>query len=423
MSFFLTTPPADADAFEISKVMQTMRFETIPLDKVILMPNYPSYKYEEPQFIDMIENVRFNGVMAPITVRIKDGAYEILSGMNRAECARAAGMTKICALIVDCPDDRVAIRIALEYNVAQRGIDNLKISQKARVIGDYYNGLKVQGFRKDLTRRASKGGRELNVELFQLNKRGFKKKSKSSGGLGQKDKADKIDTREEVASAFNLSGRNMARLLRINDLIDPLKERADNEDICFTVAVQLSFLTEREQEYVEEALAAGAKINVKKGGKLRAMSRKNSFAPTRMVNRINVKRVLFDLKLDKEPAEETQTAEEAPEETPQETPNTQTFNATADAEIPAPYARIPNMMEYLKETYPAYFDVNTDGATEHETFVRRLIHFFVTISDAMRFYFPKYFKPVEDYCDVLKRLYDAIWLYYLSIAKGELVTD
>ena len=70
---------------------------------------------------EMVESVREHGVITPILVRPrKDGdGYEIISGHNRVEACRRAGIETIPATIRDLDDD-TAIILMVDSNLKQR---------------------------------------------------------------------------------------------------------------------------------------------------------------------------------------------------------------------------------------------------------------------------------------------------------------
>ena len=72
---------------------------------------------------------------------------------------------------------------------------------------------------------------------------------------------------------YGLSRNTVARLLRIDKLIKYLKDRVDTGEILFRCAVDLSYLTEAEQEGVEQVLSANDfKVVTNKVQQLRSYS-------------------------------------------------------------------------------------------------------------------------------------------------------
>ena len=55
-----------------------------------------------------------------------------------------------------------------------------------------------------------------------------------------------------MGAEYDLKGRAVANYLRINELITPLKRRIDDAEFPIVVAVQLSYLTEQEQQMVDD---------------------------------------------------------------------------------------------------------------------------------------------------------------------------
>ena len=75
--------------------------------------------------------------------------------------------------------------------------------------------------------------------------------------------AGRSRSRKELAERFGYSSRNVARYLRINDLIQPLKDLVDGNKISLVAAVELSYLPVGEQWIVYNVIS-------KKGLKLTA---------------------------------------------------------------------------------------------------------------------------------------------------------
>ena len=63
----------------------------------------------------------------------------------------------------------------------------------------------------------------------------------------------KLDTRASVAQNYGLGRTSVARLLRLNYLIDDFRQMVDAGSLALRVADDLSFLSEQEQRWVFEA--------------------------------------------------------------------------------------------------------------------------------------------------------------------------
>lgn len=76
----------------------------------------------------------------------------------------------------------------------------------------------------------------------------------------------KLKSRESLGEEYGLSGRTVANLLRVNELISDLKKLLDLGKLNFMAAVQLSFASEEIQKIV---FTLGKPINKEMAMKLR----------------------------------------------------------------------------------------------------------------------------------------------------------
>ena len=188
----------------------------ITLSKLIPFPHHPFKLYKDEQMQEMVNSVQHNGVLTPIIVRpgAEDGQFEIISGHNRVEAARLAGLTEIPAIIREM-DNETAIVAMVDSNLRQR--DKLLPSEKAFAYKMKLEAIKRQGKRTDLTSRQV---------------------------VGKSENADVIG--ESVGE----SGRQIHRFIRLTELIPPLLELTDVSRMALNPAVALSYLTPSEQEDV-----------------------------------------------------------------------------------------------------------------------------------------------------------------------------
>jgi ParB family chromosome partitioning protein len=88
----------------------------------------------------------------------------------------------------------------------------------------------------------------------------------------------KLNSRDRMAQDFGLNRGMIARYVRINKLIDPLKKRLDNKKLGLIPAVELSYLTHDEQSDVDMVLDSSpqAKLDIKKAKIMRQFSEKKN---------------------------------------------------------------------------------------------------------------------------------------------------
>ena len=214
---------------------------SIAIDKLVPYRNHRFTLYKGERLEDMIQSIKKNGVITPIIVRTMDnGKYEILSGHNRVYAAGQAGLTAVPAVVKTDLSDEDAEIYVVETNLIQRGFKDLKISEQAFAVGLRYSKL--------FDERKLKG---INDELYLI----------ENGKPKPKDDVpvEHSTTREATAEQYGISSATVARLLRVNKLIDEFKELVDKENIKLRSAVDISFMTEEQQKLTYSVMV---KLNV-----------------------------------------------------------------------------------------------------------------------------------------------------------------
>lgn len=228
---------ADAPKAETGNGLQSL-----PVDRVKPFHDHPFHLYEGERLDDMVESIREHGVLNPVIVRKNGKDYEMLSGHNRQNAARIAGLSEIPAIVKDGLTDEEAYVYVIETNVIQRSFTDLAPSEKAAVLSARYEKVISQGRRNDILQ-----------EIEEIGTCGHDvHKSRSRDGIGEE---------------YGMTGRNIARYMRVDKLIRPFKDRLDAGELTLTAAVELSYLPEDEQTIVAEKDAA---INEKAAKEIRA---------------------------------------------------------------------------------------------------------------------------------------------------------
>lgn len=203
--------------------------EQIKIDDIQAFYDHPFHLYEGERLQDMVRSIKEHGVLNPVIVRKLGKGYEMLSGHNRANAAKLAGLTEIPAIIKADLSDEEAYVYVIETNLMQRSFNDLMPSEKAAVMAAHYDKVCCQSKRNDIIR-----------ELELLN--GIEPES-TCGHNGHK-----LKNRDAMAAEYGFSSRNAARYLRLNYLIQPFKNLMDENKIALLAAVDVSYLTEDEQK-------------------------------------------------------------------------------------------------------------------------------------------------------------------------------
>jgi len=250
--FAPTDPTAKQKAFSVY---------LLPLNSLFPLKGHRFKLYTGKRFDDMVESIRENGVLLPIIVRpIDDFTYEILSGHNRVEAAKAAGLEAIPAIIREGLSEDEARLIATVTNLIQRSFAEMCHSERAFAISEYYGAIKNQGRRTDLINEIENMLNASNINA-----------SETSVGIQQK-----LNARDKTASDYGLKSNTVAQYLRINKLIQPLMDRLDDGEIGISAADVLTSLSVDSQQIVDDILdSSHYKLDIKKAEAIRTTSEKH----------------------------------------------------------------------------------------------------------------------------------------------------
>lgn len=216
--------------------------------------DHPFHLYEGERLEDMIASVKEHGILNPVIVQKIDGGYEMLSGHNRMNAAKLAGLKEVPAIVKTDLSEEEAYVYVIETNLMQRSFSDLLISEKAAVLKARYERESCQGRRNDIIEEIARlEGKEVEV----------------TRGHGD----HRMKTRDTIGKEYELSGSSVGRLLKLNDLIQPFKDMVDRGALYTKVALQLAFLPEEEQNMVLNVMKEKkTKVTIEMVMKLRSHS-------------------------------------------------------------------------------------------------------------------------------------------------------
>ena len=204
--------------FQSEEQRNTEEIKPVPISELKPFTEQP-FKVKLDEDMDaLVESIKQCGVLTPVIARPhKDGGYEILSGHRRVKACELAGITDIPVVIKNLDDDTATI-LLVDSNLQR---EHILPSEKAFAYQMKLEAMKRQGARTDLTSRQIVG------------------KLESADILGQ-------DTGE--------SGRQIQRYIRLTNLIDPILDMVDNNQIAMNAAVEISYLGSKEQAAVMQSI-------------------------------------------------------------------------------------------------------------------------------------------------------------------------
>lgn len=195
------------------------RAANIRTDKLRTFEGHPFQVLDDEDMNSLTESIKAQGIISPLIVRPIENTdeYEVVSGHRRLHAAVKAGLTEVPALIY--PLDRNEAMIAVVDSNLHR--ERILPSEKAFAYKMKMEAMKAQGKRTDLT-------------LSQA--------------------ATKSDTAAEIGKARNESRDQVFRYIRLIHLVPELLQKVDEGVIALSPAVELSYLSEEQQNILLDAM-------------------------------------------------------------------------------------------------------------------------------------------------------------------------
>ena len=192
----------------------------IKVDKLRTFEGHPFKVIDNEDMEALAESIKTQGIISPLIVRPIENMdeYEVVSGHRRLHAAIKAGLSEVPALVY--PLDRNEAMIAVVDSNLHR--ERILPSEKAFAYKMKMEAMKAQGKRTDLT-------------LSQV--------------------ATKSDTAAEIGQTQNESRDQVFRYIRLTNLIPELLNKVDEGIIALSPAVELSYLSEKQQKILLDAMS------------------------------------------------------------------------------------------------------------------------------------------------------------------------
>ena len=197
------------------------KVRVVPLKYVDDFPDHPFRVHDDESMADLVHSIEMNGVMNPVIARRKeDGRYELISGHRRKFACEKLGLELIPIIVRELSRDDAIIAM-VDSNLHR---EHILPSEKAKAYKMKMDAMKRQGKRTDLT----------SAPMVQ--------------------KLDEQTSRAAIAFDNGESREQVRRYIRLNELTPKLLDLVDEGKIGFRPAVELSYLTEEEQQDLLETI-------------------------------------------------------------------------------------------------------------------------------------------------------------------------
>lgn len=187
--------------------------------------DHPFRVLDDEKMEETTESISRYGVLVPGIARPRAaGGYEIIAGHRRKRGSERAGLETMPVIVRNYTDDEATI-IMVDSNIQR---EDILPSEKAKAYAMKYEAMKHQG--------------------------------KKGGG----------STLDEVGETAGESGKTVQRYVWLSRLSDDLLEMVDTKKIGIAQGVEISFLSEEQQQYVLVVLQeTGASVSGNQAAKLK----------------------------------------------------------------------------------------------------------------------------------------------------------
>ena len=208
----------------------TEQVQEIPLCELHEFRGHPFKVLDDEKMQETVESIKNYGVLMPGIARPRaEGGYEIIAGHRRRHGCELAGLSTMPMFVRDYTDDEATI-IMVDTNIQR---EDILPSEKARAYSMKYEAMKHQG-------------------------------KKGTG-----------NSLDEVGEAAGESGKTVQRYIWLARLSDELLEMVDKKKIGLVQGVDISFLTEQAQEWVQVIMEeTGTNISTVQSAKLKEYGKK-----------------------------------------------------------------------------------------------------------------------------------------------------
>ena len=220
-------------------INRSPRVLDIEISQIDDFENHPFKVKDDEEMEKLMESIQTYGVLTPAIVREKeDGRYEMVSGHRRKHACERLGMETIPAVVNELTREEAII--AMTDSNIQR--ENILPSEKA-----WAYKMKMEAIKKTAGRP-----------------------KKNSVPLGPNFSIDNL------AEENNESASQIKRYIRLTELIPQLLQMVDEGKVAFRPAVEISYLSEKQQsDLLETMSAADCTPSLAQAIKFKELSRDN----------------------------------------------------------------------------------------------------------------------------------------------------
>lgn len=227
----------------------------IEISRIVAFQNHPFKVKDDEKMEELIESIRMQGILTPVLVRPDDeDGYEMISGHRRMHAAKRLGLKTIPAIVKEMTDDESTIAM-VNANIQR---EELLPSEKA-----FAYKMKLEAMKRQAGRIPKN-----NSGRFDQNLKG-------------------TVSRDILAEQVGESSKQIQRYIRLTELIPTLLDMVDEKRLGFTIAVDISYISQDIQKWLYEYIRDNGVIKPEQVTRLRQHLEQNSINQMEMIQLLN----------------------------------------------------------------------------------------------------------------------------------------
>ena len=230
---------------------QEVQTGNVKISELHEFKGHPFRVEHDMHLFELSRSIEEKGILVPLIVRTNpDGeGYEIIAGHRRKAACEWAGVDTVPVMVMQMDDAEATIAM-IDSNLQR---EHIRPSEKAFAYKMKLEAMKQQGKRNDLLQEdgtLSPVGTKLENPTLEMNQLvcSYDDLGKWQLGSQQLEKEQpRVRADEMLARQIGESRNQIARYIRLTNLIPKILDMVDEEKLAFRSAVELSYLSEEEQ--------------------------------------------------------------------------------------------------------------------------------------------------------------------------------
>ena len=202
-------------------LLESGRILYLPVGQIHPNPSQPRKIFDADGLQELAGSIRTYGILQPLTVRRRNGEYELVAGERRLRAAKIAGMTEVPCILLTVDEEQSGM-VALVENLQRRDLDYIEEAQGlARLMRQY--GLNQE----QAAARVGKSQSAVAIKLRLLRHSPAVLSALRENGLSERHARAllRLPTEEERLAALAVVIRQQMNVAKTEEYIDSLLAR------------------------------------------------------------------------------------------------------------------------------------------------------------------------------------------------------